>query len=161
MKVKKAKTDNQAIEKDEVAELKNQLARSLADYDNLKKRVDAEKEIWFKVASARVVGKFLPIMDMVADALKHTNDQGLAIVLGEFRKSIIDEGFEEIPVEVGVTEFNSKDMEAIEALDGDEKQNNLVAEVVQSGWRAKKYEGGEDFVIRPAKVKVYKLKVEN
>lgn len=142
----------------EVSQLKTQLARAFADYDNLKKRVEAEKEVWFKVASGRVIAKMLPVMDMLEDAQKHLNDQGLAIVLGEFRKGIIDEGFEEVQIKAGETEFNTDEMEAIEALDGTEENNNKVAEVVQSGWKAKKSELEPEYVVRPAKVKVFKLK---
>jgi len=36
---------------DEVGMLRNQLARVLADYDNLRKRIEAEKEVWEKVRS--------------------------------------------------------------------------------------------------------------
>jgi len=148
----------EAVKVTDVEQLKVQLARALADYDNLKKRVEAEKETWFKVASGRVVGKFLDIMDMISDAQKHLNDQGLAIVLDEFRKAIVKEGFEEIPIEVGTTEFDSEMMEAVEAVQGGE--DNKVSEVVQSGWRAKESVLGS-FVVRPAKVKVFKNQVEN
>lgn len=159
-KVKKAKAPDENQDK-YINDLKVQLVRALADYDNLKKRVDAEKEVWFKVASARVIGKFLGVIDMLIDAQKHLNDPGLAIVLGEFKKAIEDEGFEEIAIEQGVTEFDSETMEATEVVNGDDKNENKVAEVVQSGWKAKENMGQEVFIVRPVKVKVYKKQVEN
>lgn len=142
-----------------VSGLKAQLARALADYDNLKKRTETEKSIWFKVAGGRVIGKFLPIRDMLEDAQKHLKDQGLGIVLGEFKKAFEEEGFEEVKVEVGVSDFDEKVMEAIESVETNEAaKNNKVAEVVLSGWKAKGSEFGEDDILRHVKVKVYKVK---
>jgi molecular chaperone GrpE len=156
MQVKEPKVSKKEENK-KIEELKAQLVRALADYDNLKKRVETEKAIWFKVSSARVIGKLLPIMDMIIDAQKHINDSGLAIVLGEFKKAIMDEGFEELAIEPGVTEFDSENMEALEVIEKPENEmNNKVAEVVQSGWKAKRGEMEDEFIIRPAKVKVYK-----
>lgn len=152
----KSKKPKEEPKEKHVDELRMQLARALADYDNLKKRVDSEKTIWFKVAAGRVVEKFLGIMDMLLDAQKHLNDAGLAIVIGEFKKAIVEEGFEEIKIEEGVTDFDEQMMEAVEVVEKDGSKENSVAEVVQSGWKSKDEEGRESFIVRPAKVKVYK-----
>ena len=66
--------------------MKNQLARALADYDNLRKRVEGEKDAWEKIAASKVVLRLLPVLDMTLEAQKHLKDAGLAIVIGEFRK---------------------------------------------------------------------------
>ena len=134
---------------DESAILKNQLARALADYDNLRKRVESEKEVWEKVAASKVVMRLLPVLDMALTTQKHLKDAGLEIVIGEFRKSLYELGLEEIKVNVG-DDFNPLEEEAIEMVAGGTE--NTIAEVVQIGWKIRE----ENFIIRPAKVKVYK-----
>lgn len=163
MRGKKTKVEEvKSSETIQVEELKTQLARTLADFDNFKKRTEAEKAIWFKVSAGRVVGRFLGVMDMIASAQKHLNDPGLAIVQGEFKKAVEEEGFEEISIEVGKTIFDANSMEAIDTVSTDEVENEgKIAEIVMSGWRAKEKEGTDEFVIRHAKVKVFKMKVEN
>jgi molecular chaperone GrpE len=158
MSGKKPKIEVKSEEvKEQIEGLKAQLARTLADFDNFKKRTEAEKTIWFKVSAGRVVGKFLSVMDMLTDAQKHLNDPGLAIVLGEFKKAIEEEGFSEIVIEAEETVFDANFMEAIETVPTEEvEKNDKIAEVLMSGWRAKENEGSEEFVIRHAKVKVYK-----
>lgn len=131
-------------------EIKNQLARALADYDNLRKRVESEKLVWEQIASTRAISGLLPVFDMLLDAQKHLKDAGLEIAIGEFRKSLNDLGVEEIKVAVG-DEFNPLEEEAIEMVAGDKE--NTVAEIVQIGWKIK----NQEFIIRPAKVKVYKI----
>lgn len=134
---------------EEVALLKNQLARALADYDNLRKRVESEKQIMQGMAASKVVNGLLPVLDMLLDAQKHLQDPGVEIVIGEFRKSLYDLGVEEIRANIGDF-FNPLEEEAVEMVAGGEE--NKIAEVMQIGWKIK----DESFIIRPAKVKVYK-----
>ena len=135
----------------EVDLLKNQLVRALADYDNLRKRVESEKLIWEQMAATRAISGLLPVFDMILDAQKHLKDAGLEIVIGEFRKSLNDLGVEEIRVAIG-DEFNPLEEEVTEMVVGEGKENT-VAEITQIGWKIR----NEAFIIRPAKVKVFKI----
>lgn len=134
--------------REELELLKNQLARALADYDNLRKRVDSEKDVWEKVADSKAALKVLPVLDMLLNSQKHLQDSGLAIIIKEFEDSLYSLGIEKIDVKVG-DKFDPRKAEAIETLEGD--KSNTVAEVTQTGWKMK----NEDFVLRPTKVKVY------
>lgn len=133
----------------ELETVKGMLARALADYDNLSKRVERERQDLGKVASIGVVIKLLPVLDNLESAQVHLKDQGLAISIGEFKKVLSEEGLTEIKPSTGDT-FSEQEMEAIEVVDG-EGNNNIVSEVVLVGW---KY--GDGTVIRHAKVKVSK-----
>ena len=135
--------------KDEINELKNQLARSLADYDNLRKRIEKEKELLEGFISARVVTRMLPIFDMLTEAQKHLNDQGVAMVLTEFEKTLKDEGIGKIGIDKG-EKFDENIHEALETIAGGKK--GTIAEEVVTGWKLSR--NGQ--VIKPAKVKVYK-----
>jgi molecular chaperone GrpE len=142
----------------EVLELKNQLARALADYDNLRKRTEVEKEVWLKFAAERVLTKLIPTLDNFESALAHLKDPGLAIAVGEFKKVFEEEGLDEIRPKAGDS-FDANLHEAIESVDGGE--GGKIAELVLPGWKF-----GEGQVLRHAKVKVYgkpveKSKIEN
>jgi len=127
-------------------QLKDQLARALADYDNLVKRTEAEKAIWMGFARKDLLIKLLPVIDSLDTAQKHLKDPGLDLVLAEARKIFENEGIVEIDTR-GV--FDENLHEAIDASPGGKK--NMIAEVLLKGY---KFTDGE--VIRHAKVKVYK-----
>lgn len=152
MKKRKENRKKKKIKKNEVDQLKNQLARALADYDNLTKRVEREQEGFAKLANTGLIAKLLPIYDMLVQAQGHLNDSGLAITIEEFKNVFKEEGVEEIEVRVG-DRFNEELFEAVEAVSplAGEKKNGTVAEILLSGWRL-----AEGPVIRPVKVKVYR-----
>lgn len=134
-------------------ELKKQLARALADYDNLRKRVEREREDIGKLAKATVVARLLPVYDMLEGAQKHLNDSGLAITIEEFKKVLEEEGVEKIEVKPG-DEFNEELHEAVEVVDKErksKKENGKISEVILTGWKLV-----DGPIIRPAKVKVFK-----
>jgi len=141
---------NQREKVNEEAELlKSQLIRTLADYDNLVKRVEREREILGKVASISILTKLFPVLDNLENAQEHLQDPGLSICIGEFKKVLSEEGLTEINPKIG-EEFDEKVMEAIEVTAGE--KDNVISEVVLKGW---KFNDGE--VIRHAKVKVSKI----
>lgn len=132
--------------------LKGQLARAMADYANLQKRTDEERGSMFKLASISFMTKILPILDNLKQAQSHVKDSGIAIIIGQLENLAKEEGFEEIKLNVG-DKFNEEICEAIETIETlEEKDNNNISEVVQSGW---KYSDGT--TVRHARVKVMKL----
>jgi molecular chaperone GrpE len=139
--------------KTSVEDLKNQLARALADYDNLRKRVEREREEFGKLANLRLVARLLPVSDMLEGAQKHLRDSGLAITIEEFIKVLKEEGIEKINAKQGDT-FDEDVHEAVEVADpqGSGKgKDGKVVKVILSGWKI--IDGP---VIRPVKVKVYR-----
>jgi molecular chaperone GrpE (heat shock protein) len=130
----------------DVEVLKLQLARALADYDNLVKRTEAEKAVWMSFAKKDLLVKFLPAVDSLEVAQAHLKDPGLDLVLVEIKKVFEAEGIVEIDTK---GEFDANLHEVVEVVSGGKK--NLIAEVAQKGY---KFIDGE--VIRHAKVKVYK-----
>lgn len=128
----------------ELANIKLQLARALADYDNLAKRTQSENESITKVAQARVVMRILPVFDMLISAQSHLKDQGLELVIQEFKAGLSDLGVEEINAEPGA-EFDPELHEAIEVRAGEEGK---IMEVARNGYIM------EDKVLRHAQVVV-------
>ena len=144
------------IKKSEESEvLRNQLARALADYDNLRKRVEEEREIWIKFSSERVIIKLLPILDAFEAAQAHLGDQGLAIAVSEFKKALSEEGIEEIRPKIGDT-FDAKLHEAVDIVSppAGGKDKGKIAELVLTGWKF-----GDGKIIRFARTKVFGDKI--
>ena len=152
MKNPKIKIKNGDKVHQELELLKGMLARALADYDNLSKRVDRERRDLGKIASVGIIVRLLPVLDNLESAQTHLQDQGLAISIVEFKKVLSEEGLTEIKPKIGDV-FDENAMEAIEVVAG--ASNNIpeakVAEVVLPGW---KFEDGT--IVRHAKVKVSK-----
>ncbi|MFH1970992.1 MAG: nucleotide exchange factor GrpE [Patescibacteria group bacterium] len=135
-----------------VDELKNQLARALADYDNLRKRSEIEREVLLKFSSERITARILPILDSIENAQMHLKDSGLAIIIDDFKKLLYDERLEEILPKKG-NRFNEELHEAIEVSEGGKK--GTISEIILQGW---KFVDGQ--VLRHAKVTVYGDKIE-
>lgn len=151
MKVNKVRTDKKVEMKNEdqtvseVNELKGQLARALADYDNLRKRTEVDRAQSQKNASLNIVLKLLPTLDILESAQKHLMDQGLAIAINEFKNVLKEEGIEEIK---SSGKFDEALHEAVELVTGGKEGD--IAEVIMPG-----YKFIDGLVIRHAKVKVY------
>lgn len=147
IKAQKSKVAEKVHQELETA--KSMLARALADYDNLNKRVEREKSDLIKIASVGIVARLLPVLDMLEAAQEHLKDSGLAIGILEFKKILGEEGLTEIRPKVGET-FDENTMEAIEVVPG--MSDNAISEVVLTGWKF-----DEGIVIRHSKVKVSKI----
>lgn len=148
--MKKIKINNNAkvgSSQEEVIDLKNQLARALADYDNLRKRVEKEKEFVTQLTSYHLTLKLLPFLDMLRKAQEHLKDSGLSIVILEFEKILTGENLEEYVSKKGDI-FDENVHEAVQVGSGGVK--GTISESLLSGWRYK--DGG---VLRVEKVKVF------
>lgn len=129
----------------QIEELKTKYLRALADYQNLEKRVHAEKEATRKFAGEVFLKRLLPILDTFELAQKHLNDPGLALALKELYAFFAEYGVSKIKV-LG-NEFNPQEMECLEVVEG---ENNKVTAEVLPGYR---FHGK---VLRVARVKVGK-----
>ena len=143
----KLKSKNLKVKTEETDVLKNQLARALADYDNLRKRIEREKEDLEKLAGLKLILRILPILDNLRAAQHHLKDTGLAITIGELENIIKDEGIEEIKPKPG-DNFDHNLHEVVEVIENC-KEVNKIEETVLSGWKFK-----DGIVIRYAKVKI-------
>lgn len=151
--MKNQKSKSKKINNEELENIKNQLARAMADYANLQKRTEDERKSMYKLASISFLTKILPIIDNLKNAQNHIKDSGIAMIIGQLELLAKEEGFEVIKLNIGDL-FDETISEAIEVLEtDDEKLNNTISEVVLSGW---KYSDGT--VVRHARVKVLKLK---
>lgn len=127
-------------------EWKNKYLRALADYHNLEKRVEENRDGVRKRATQSIIIKLLDIMDTIDTAEVFVKDAGLKIVKDQFKSLLAQEGVSEI--DVLNKEYDPYTSECTEVVTGD--RDNIVFEIIQKGY--KQYKD----VIRPARVKVTK-----
>lgn len=132
------------------SELEDMLKRTLADYQNLERRIEEERRMLSKLSSLLLIEKLLPILDNLESAQMHINDEGLELVIKQFKEVLSSEGISEIQAE-GQT-FDPNLHEAIEIQEGQE--DNKIVEVINKGYKI------DDKVIRPAKVVVVRKNVQ-
>ena len=126
-----------------IKDLELKWKRALADYHNLEKRIDKEKEFFVKFSNAQLLESLLPVLDDLERAEKHLKDQGLSLAINKLKEVLQKEGVEEIKAQG--EEFNPELMEATEIVAG---LKNRVAETINKGYLL------NNKVLRVAKVKV-------
>lgn len=152
--MKKIRIKQQPLDKkDDMDAVREQLARALADYDNLKRRVENERADFMEIAKASLLIRFLPIFDMFEQVQGHVKDSGLAIALNELREKLKEENLHEIKPQTGEP-FDEQTMEAVEALDKPEMEGKVV-ELSLKGYKL------SDNILRYAKVIVGKKGTKN
>ena len=146
MKRMKKKTDSdiQELQK-QIEEWKGKYLRALADYQNLEKRTQNEKDELRKLAAEIVLARMLPVVDTLTKAKDHIMDAGLNLAYKELETAFAELGFTKIDV-VG-KKFNPHEMECIEVVEG---EDNMVVEELLSGYKL------HDKIVRVAQVKVGK-----
>ena len=137
-----AKKKTRGVE-EKLEDFENRLKRALADYANLEKRVEREKEDFVKLANAQLVDKLLPVLDDLELCKKHLKDKGVSLVGDQFREVLESEGLEEI--KASGEKFDPETMDCVEIVAG---PKNKVVEVALKGYLL------NNRVIRPVKVKV-------
>ena len=126
------------------SEPENQRKRALAAYQNLERRVSEERQLLGQLSAAIVIEKFLPVLDSLEAAQSHLNDQGLALVIKQFKDILSSEGVKEIEA-VG-QQFDPNLHEAVETTEGPDE--GRIVKVMSKGYKI------NSRVIRPAKVVV-------
>lgn len=146
-----ALTEPEVIElQEQVQTLDQNWKRALADYQNLVRRVESDKQQFTKMSNANLVARLLPSLDIIELAALHSQDVGVQMAARQFHQALNEEGLQIIEPQPG-DEFDHSLHECIDTVDliGEMRQNT-IAELVLKGYKI------SDFVLRPARVKVYK-----
>ena len=138
--VKKEELD---VVKELALQFENQYKRSMADYQNLEKRVAEEKSSWIKAANKNLLLQLLPGLDSLLLAEIHTQDEGVKLSIKHFLDILENTGVTKIET-IG-KDFDPNLMEAITTQVG---ETNKVLEEVRSGYML------FETVLRPAQVVV-------
>ncbi len=148
-KTKKKKTDKktetealaQEVEKltQELAALKDSHLRTLAEYDNFRKRTQREKDAIYSDAKATTLKLLLPVLDNFDRAADNKTDdadvyrKGIEMTLtqlGEILKSLEVEAFGEVG-----EEFDPNIHNAVMTVENSDLPENSIAGVFEKGYR--------------------------
>lgn len=121
--------EEQITENNELTNLENQLKRALADYQNLERRISAEKAIWIKTANKSLILKLLAVLDNLFLAQKHIQDDGLSLSIQKFLDVLSEEGVSRI--ESTGRDFDPQTMECVSVQEG---ENGKVLEEIRPGF---------------------------
>ena len=133
-----------------LSETEDRLLRTLAEYDNFKKRTVREKEEIYFLSKSDLIKKLLPVFDNFDRAQMFTDakdyKEGVDMIIGQFFQIL--EGMEVRQIaEVG-DDFDPNFHEAILREEKEGVEENKITEVLQKGYAV------GDKVIRHAMVKV-------
>ena len=145
---KKDKTDAQ------LAELNDRLRRTMAEFDNFRKRTEKEKSAMYEIGAKSIVERILPVIDNFerglstppADESAKAFVDGMDMIYKQLLKTLEESGVKAIEA-VG-QEFDPNFHNAVMHVEDESLGENIVAEEFQKGYMYR------DSVVRHSMVKV-------
>lgn len=147
--------DPLTLANEKIAELEDKYLRSVAEFDNYRKRVLKEKAELILNGGARVAEAILPVLDDMERAIDNggkTDDpqvlrEGMELIHAKFVKTLEGQGVKKIETENA--DFDTDVHEAVAMVPGmgDDKKGKVI-DCIQAGYKI------NDKVIRHAKVAV-------
>ncbi len=124
-----------------------QLQRLQAEFENFRKRTEAEKRESSNNSNANLILQLLEVLDNFDLSLKHSADPGIKLVYSQFYKILEKQGLKPI---VATGKFNPKFHESIIKEEGD--TYGTILQEIKKGYML------NNKLIRAAKVKITVLK---
>lgn len=120
---------------EEIAKLRDQLMRNMAEYDNYRKRTAKERTELTPEITARVVGEFLPVLDNLERALQaETTDEkykeGVKLIYDSFMGTLEKLGVEKVQTE----DFDPAVHQAVQQVESELESGKIVT-VFQQGYK--------------------------
>lgn len=148
---KKDKKDKKDLQ---IEELTDKYRRTMAEFDNFRKRTEKEKAAMYEIGAKAIIDKLLPVVDNF--------ERGLAAIPEEDKASAVAEGMDKIyrqltkmledagvkEIEAEGAEFDPNFHNAVMHIEDESLGENVVAEVLQKGYTYR------DTVVRHSMVKV-------
>lgn len=124
---------------EQVLALNDKLLRTLAEYDNFRKRSVKEKEAIYPEATAEAISKFLPVLDSMERAAgfacsDEEYKKGVDMIIHSFYEALAAAGAEEISAEVGAP-FDPALHNAVMHIEDENLGTGVIAQVFQKGYR--------------------------
>ncbi len=125
--------------------------RSVAEFQNYKKRIDRDRESDKAIMKGDLIKRFLPVLDDLERALQNRPEdsswaEGIELIKRKLQSILEAEGLTRIDAEGAVFDPNFHEAISFEPADGVE--SGRVIGVVQNGYML------GDYVVRPAMVRV-------
>lgn len=141
--------------KDEkIEELNDRLMRSMAEFENFRKRSEKEKAQMFEIGAKSIIEKILPVVDNFERGLASISEeekqggfaQGIEQIYKQLMSTLSDAGVK--PIEAVGKEFNPDFHNAVMHGEDESLGENIVSEELQKGYMYK------ESVVRHSMVKV-------
>ena len=134
-----------------VEELTDRLKRTMAEFDNFRKRTEKEKSSMYIIGAKEIVEKILPVVDNFERGLVQAQEgdafaDGMKMIYKQLTTTLDELGVK--PIEAVGKEFNPDFHNAVMHVEDEEVGENIVVEEFQKGYTYK------DFVVRHSMVKV-------
>ena len=139
----------------QLGELTLDLQRTRADFENYRKRVEAEKQLAHSMGQAKSVMKLLPVIDTIERAIANVPEEladnawakGVVGLSKQLDKQLKEIGLEKIDAKPGAL-FNPELHQAVQFDEAADGEKEVVAEELRAGYTL------DGAVIRDAMVKV-------
>lgn len=138
----------------QIEELTDRLKRSMAEFDNYRKRTDKEKSAMYEIGAKDVIEKILPVVDNFERGLASIPDDakgtpfadGMEKIYKQFVKILEDMDVK--PIEAVGKEFDPNFHNAVMHIEDENLGENIVAAELQKGYTYR------DSVVRHSMVQV-------
>lgn len=122
----------------EIADLKDKLLRSMAEFDNYRKRTAKERMELSPEITARNLTEFLPVMDnleraLAAECTDENYKKGIEMIHESFVTALTNLGVEAVG-EAG-EEFNPAYHQAVAQVEDESRKEGEIAAVFQKGYK--------------------------
>ncbi|MGN0159883.1 MAG: nucleotide exchange factor GrpE [Lachnospiraceae bacterium] len=150
--------DEKAAKKDKkdllIEELTDKYKRTMAEFDNFRKRSEKEKSAMYEIGAKDIIEKFLPIVDNFERGFATLTEEekttpfadGMDKVYKQLMKALEEAGVK--PIEAVGKEFDPNLHNAVMHIDDENFGENIVAEELQKGYMYR------ESVVRHSMVKV-------
>lgn len=135
----------------QIEELTDRLKRSMAEFDNFRKRTEKEKASMYIIGAKDIVEKILPVVDNFERGLAQAPEEdafaeGMKMIYKQLMTVLDEMGVK--PIETVGKEFDPNFHNAVMHVDDENEGDNVIVEEFQKGYTYK------DFVVRHSMVKV-------
>ena len=135
----------------QIEDLTDRLKRSMAEFDNYRKRTEKEKSSMYIIGAKDIVEKMLPIVDNFERGLAQAPEKdpfadGMKMIYKQLMTALDEMGVQ--PIEAVGKEFDPNLHNAVMHVEDESVGENVVVEEFQKGYTYK------DFVVRHSMVKV-------
>ena len=135
----------------QIEDLTDRLKRSMAEFDNYRKRTEKEKSSMYIIGARDIVEKMLPIVDNFERGLAQAPEddpfaEGMKMIYKQMMTAFDEMGVK--PIEAVGKEFDPNLHNAVMHVEDESVGENIVVEEFQKGYTYK------DFVVRHSMVKV-------
>lgn len=137
------KKDKKDKKDEQIEALTDQVKRTMAEFDNYRKRTDKEKSAMFEIGAKSVIEKMLPIVDNFERGLATLSEEekssgfagGMEQVYKQLMSTLSEMGVE--PIEAVGNTFDPNLHNAVMHIESDEYEENVIVQEFQKGYTYK------------------------